>query len=283
MTAQERAWRWGVPAIWAAILIVSCVTQAYVAVADDARRGIVTPFAWSFAVQATSHIVIAALIPAVYWMQRHFPLKTSRNIAIHVVGLVVFSIAHTLGMAALRMLWFEAILGLPFHFPITLGRLEYEFTKDIFTYGMMNAGIMAIRFVRQREATPEHAAPTEAPVEAPPALATPERFAVRKRGGNEVMVEVADIDWIEASGNYAILHVGGETFEIRSTLTKLEGELDPRRFVRVHKSHVVNIGRVAEVVPWVSGDWRIRLQDGAEVNLSRRYRQRFEALAPVKT
>ena len=97
------------------------------------------------------------------------------------------------------------------------------------------------------------------------------------------MVEVADIDWIEASGNYAILHVGGDTFEIRSSLTKLEGELDPRRFVRVHKSHVVNIARVAEVTPWISGDWRIRLQDGAEVNLSRRYRQRFETLVPIKS
>ena len=96
------------------------------------------------------------------------------------------------------------------------------------------------------------------------------------------MVEVADIDWIEASGNYAVLHVGDETFEIRSSLTRLEGELDPKRFVRVHKSHLVNIARVVEVTPWVNGDWRIRLQGGAELNLSRRYRQRFEALAPVR-
>ena len=124
------------------------------------------------------------------------------------------------------------------------------------------------------------------PVAAPmpvPVTAQPERFTVRKRGGSEVLVEMADIDWIEASGNYAILHVGGETYEIRSSLSKLEGELDPKRFVRVHKSHVVNITRVAEVTPWVSGDWRIRLQDGAEVNLSRRYRHRFEALAPVRS
>jgi DNA-binding LytR/AlgR family response regulator len=46
---------------------------------------------------------------------------------------------------------------------------------------------------------------------------------------------------------------------------------------------MVNIARVTEVSPWVSGDWRIRLQDGAEINLSRRYRDRFEALAPVKS
>jgi len=274
MAMSRQSWRWMVAAVWAAILIVSCVTQAYITVADDARRGIVTVFSWSFAVQATSHVVIAALIPAIYWMQRRFPLTGPRNLAVHAVALVVFSLVHTLGMGALRMLWFVGILGdASYRFPITLDRLGYEFTKDIFTYCVMNLGVMAFRYLRERETAVAPAAKVDAP---------PERFAVRKRGGSEIMVEVADIDWIEASGNYAILHVGGETFEIRSSLARLEGELDPRRFVRVHKSHLVNIARVAEVVPWVSGDWRIRLQDGAELNLSRRYRQRFEALAPVK-
>ena len=275
MMAREKYWRWAAPVIWTTILSVSCVTQAYITVADDARRGASTPFATSFAIQATSHVVIAALIPVVYWMQRHFPLTSARNFAAHTVALVLFSVVHTLGMAALRMLWFIAILGdASYRFPITLDRLGYEFTKDIFTYCVMNLGVMAFHYLRERETAVAPAAKGEA---------TPERFAVRKRGGSEVMVEVADIDWVEASGNYAILHVGGETFEIRSSLAKLEAELDPRRFVRVHKSHLVNIGRVAEVVPWVSGDWRIRLQDGAEVNLSRRYRQRFEALAPVRS
>ncbi len=274
MAARQQHWRWIVPAIWAAILIVWCVTQSYITVADDARRGDVTLFSRSFAIQATSHLVIAALIPTIYWMQRHFPLTRPRNIAVHAVALVVFSVVHTLGMGALRVLWFAGILGeSSYYFPITLDRLGYEFTKDIFTYCTMNVGIIAFSYLRQRT-SPAPATPSESP---------PERFAVRKRGGSEVVVEVADIDWIEASGNYAILHVGGDTFEIRSSLARLETELDPRRFVRVHKSYVVNITRVAEVTPWVSGDWRIRLQDGAEVNLSRRYRTRFEALAPVRT
>jgi len=104
-----------------------------------------------------------------------------------------------------------------------------------------------------------------------------------RANGRSFFVRVSDIDWVEAAGNYAVLHVGGETLEIRSSLTKLENELDPKRFVRVHKSHLVNVARIVEVTPWVSGDWRIRLQDGAEVNLSRRYRQRFEALVPVRS
>ena len=76
---RERAWRLAVPAVRATILTVSCLTQAYITVADDARRGIVTAFSWSFAVMATSHIVIAALIPAVYWMQRRFPPTSLRH------------------------------------------------------------------------------------------------------------------------------------------------------------------------------------------------------------
>ena len=272
--SRPAADRW-VVAVWATILVISCLASSYVGLADEARRGRTIPFAVIFATETTSYIVIAALIPAIYRMQRRFPLTEPRNLLMHAAALVPFSLAHTGGMAALRYLWFAAILGEPFSFPLTLDRLVYEFSKDIIAYTMMNIGVMALDYVRQRlEKRTEAASPPGA---------RPERFAVRRRGGSEVVVEVADIDWVEASGNYAILHVGGETFEIRSSLAKLESELDPGRFVRVHKSHIVNIARVAEVMPWVSGDWRIRLLDGAELNLSRRYRQRFEALAPVRS
>lgn len=267
--------RW-IVAVWTAILVVSCLASSYVGLADEARRGRAVPFSVVFATEATSYLVIAAIVPAIYRMQRRFPLTEPRNLLAHAVALVPFSLAHTTGMAALRYLWFAAILGQPFSFPLTFDRFAYEFSKDIIAYTTMNIGVMALDYIRQRlERRTESAAA--------PGTARPERFAVRKRGGSEVMVEVAEIDWVEASGNYAILHVGGGTFEIRSSLAKLEGELDPSRFVRVHKSHIVNIARVAEVTPWVSGDWRIRLQDGAELNLSRRYRQRFEALAPVRS
>jgi DNA-binding LytR/AlgR family response regulator len=267
--------RWQLVVAWALLLAVSVLARTYVGVADEARMGRNIRLDQVLAVEITSHIVVAALLPFLYWLHRRWPMTASiRNFAIHVAALVPFSLIHTSGMAALRLLWFAAILGEPYSFPLTADRLAYEFAKDVLSYVMLNAGIVALTYIFDRLPRKEVAAAATAP---------PERFAVRKRGGSEVMVEVADIDWVEASGNYAILHVGGETFEIRSSLTRLEAELDPRKFVRVHKSHIVNIARVTEVTPWVSGDWRIRLQDGAEVNLSRRYRQRFEALAPVRS
>jgi hypothetical protein len=280
MAAEERSIDWRQIAAWAVLLIVSVFAHAYVEALNEARRGMTGIFDRVLAIEVSSHIVVAALLPVLYWMHRRWPVSSGpRNIAIHVLGLVPFSLIHTIGMAALRLLWFSGILGEAYSFPITVDRLAYEFAKDIINYGMLSAAVMALRHVFARVP-----APTAEPVAAPPPSqpeSLPERFAVRKRG-KEIMVEVADIDWIEAAGNYAVLHVGGDTLEIRSSLTKLEGELDPKRFVRVHKSYVVNVARIAEVTPWISGDWRIRLQDGTEVPLSRRYRARFEEKAPVR-
>lgn len=269
---------WRLPAIWLVLFTLSIVTRTYVGVSDEARRGHIVTVERVLVDEITSHLVVAALLPALYWLHRRYPLSGGlRPLAIHVAAVVPFSILHTGGMAVLRLLWFNAIVGQAYSFPLTFERLEYEFAKDLVTYLMLATGVLALQFILQRRPAPD------VPRVASPVVTPTERIAVRKRGGSEVVVAMADIDWIEASGNYAILHVGGETYEIRSSLAKLEGELDPKRFVRVHKSYVVNIARVAEVTPWVSGDWRIRLRDGAELNLSRRYRERFEALAPVRS
>lgn len=266
---------WRLPAIWAAALAISMAARVPVEIADAGRRGVEMSVGRAVALEGASHIVVAALLPAIYWLHRRWPVTDGpRNIAIHVLGVVPYSILHTLGMAALRLLWFNAIVGEAYSFPVTAERLGYEFAKDVISYAMLSGGVLILEHLLGRKSV-------AAPVSSPGGT-LPERFAVRRRG-REIMVDVADIDWVEASGNYAVLHVGGELLEIRSSLTKLEGELDPKRFVRVHKSHLVNIARVVEVTPWVSGDWRIRLRDGAEVNLSRRYRQRFEALVPVKS
>jgi hypothetical protein len=282
MAAYERSTLWRHVAVWTVLLTVSVFAHTHVELANEARRGEPVSFGRAFAVEVCSHLVVAALLPVLYWMHRRWPFRGgARNVAIHVAGLVPFSIIHTLGMAALRLLWFAGILGEAYSFPLTVDRLTFEFAKDIVNYGMLSAATELLRHLLGRPQPAEVATPSPAAAPAP-SNALAERFAVRKRG-KEIMVEVADIDWIEAAGNYAVLHVGGETLEIRSSLTKLEGELDPKRFVRVHKSYVVNVTRIAEVTPWISGDWRIRLQDGAEVNLSRRYRQRFEALVPVRS
>jgi two-component system LytT family response regulator len=103
----------------------------------------------------------------------------------------------------------------------------------------------------------------------------PERLVV-KSGGRVCFVRVADIDWIEAAANYVRLHVGKEEHLLRASMAGLEGELDPSRFVRIHRSTIVNIERIRELQPAFHGDYAVILRDATELTLSRGYRQKLE-------
>jgi two-component system, LytTR family, response regulator len=96
-----------------------------------------------------------------------------------------------------------------------------------------------------------------------------------KDGERMFFVPVERIDWLEAEGNYVRLHTGKEAHLVRGTLSGMEEQLDARRFTRIHRSTIVNVDRVKEVRPWFAGDYLVKLHDGAELRLSRRYRDRL--------
>jgi two-component system LytT family response regulator len=116
-------------------------------------------------------------------------------------------------------------------------------------------------------------APAE-PVPAEPAHV--DRVLVRAEG-RTLVVPAGDIDWIETAGNYVRLHAAGRAHLHRETMAALERRLDPSRFVRVHRTALVNVDRVREIQPWFSGDCVLILHGGAKVKLSRGYRRRLEA------
>jgi two-component system LytT family response regulator len=110
----------------------------------------------------------------------------------------------------------------------------------------------------------------------PPATPRLERVAV-KSNGRVRLVPVAEIDYIEAAGNYLRIYVGTERHVIRETLSAFEAKLDPARFVRIHRSTIVNIDRVRELEPYFHGDYIVRLADGRRLTLSRTYREHLRA------
>lgn len=97
------------------------------------------------------------------------------------------------------------------------------------------------------------------------------RFTVPTDTGR-VFVKAGDVEWIEASRNYALLHVGDRTYRLRMTLAALEKKLDPRKFVRVHRSSILNVDYVSEVQSWFSGDYIALLKGGGQVRVSRTYK-----------
>lgn len=91
-------------------------------------------------------------------------------------------------------------------------------------------------------------------------------------------IPIDDVDWMEAAGNYVRLHVGAESHLLRDTMTHLDESLDDERFLRVHRSTIVNVSRIRELQPTFGGDHVILLHSGARLQLSRRYRSALERL-----
>jgi two-component system LytT family response regulator len=100
-----------------------------------------------------------------------------------------------------------------------------------------------------------------------------ERLVV-KSAGRIMFLRTDEIDWIEAADNYVRLHVGPDSHLLRETLGSFESHLDSSRFIRIHRSTVVNVDRMKELQPWFHGDYIVILQDGTRLNLSRTYRDR---------
>jgi len=104
-----------------------------------------------------------------------------------------------------------------------------------------------------------------------------DRLAIRDSGRIH-FVRTSEIDWIEAQDYYVQLHVRDRTYLIRDRMHLLEARLDPRRFVRIHRSSIVNIDRVKELQPFFHGEYTVLLEDGARLKLSRNYRHHLELL-----
>ena len=94
------------------------------------------------------------------------------------------------------------------------------------------------------------------------------------RDGDRIhYVSVDAVDFMEADGNYVRLHVGARSHLVRTTLSHLDGRLDPAHFMRIHRSTIVNLDRIAEVQPWAGGDYVAILRDGRRLKVSRTYRE----------
>jgi two-component system LytT family response regulator len=107
-------------------------------------------------------------------------------------------------------------------------------------------------------------------------LPFPEAIAI-KSGAQYLVTRVADIDWIEADGNYVKLHIQQRFRLLKRTLSSLEeGVLDPEVFVRVHRSAIVNMRKICAVQPLLHGELSLILRDGTRVQCSRRNRKRLQ-------
>ncbi len=269
--AKRRYWEF---ALIMLVVLVSFVSNLGTELIERGRVNDVLEFHQPFVLEATSHLAMALSIPLLLWFDRLRPFRAAawaRSIITHLGFSVVFSLAHVTMMYWARILTFGvAADGSRYHWDNWLGDFSYEYLKDFRTYFLILALVYLYRFVIRR-LQGEAGFLTEEKNEIT-AAGISDRFLVKKLG-REFLVRIDEIDWIESCGNYVNLHVGKRVYPLRETMTRIDERLVPLGFQRVHRSAIVNLERVAEIVAFDSGDGQAKLQTDVLVPVSRRFRQ----------
>jgi hypothetical protein len=260
-------------ALWAAWWLLDAAANSAVAIMDMERRGL--QFAWWEPVvwEYSSALMLLALLPAQLAFDRRFPFGAAnwrRAAVAHLAATIPYSLMHVFGMVGLRHLAYS-VAGSDYDFGDWPKELIYEYLKDVRTYASVLIVIHLYRLLllrlrgEVRLLTAPDAGPPAEPIE------RPTRFLVRKLGA-EFLVAAHDIEFLEAAENYVNLHVRGRVYPLRSTMTGIQDRLDPARFVRVHRSYIVNLDFLDQIEPLDTGDARLLLRNGSRIPCSRRYR-----------
>jgi hypothetical protein len=279
--ARYRQWQHIVePALWIIFFCGQATLNSVTVWLDIERTGLGfarwEPVVWEW----SSNLVLLALVPAVVAFERRFGLHWSTwraNLRWHVLASVAFSIVHVLAMVGLRKLAY-ASQGETYGFGNWPLELFYEYLKDVRSYVGILVGVALYRLLLLRlqgEASLLEAPDTGAPVEP---IERPERFLVRTLG-KEFLLPAAEVEWLQAWGNYVNLRVRAHDYPLRATMASIESRLDPARFVRVHRSYIINLDYVQQIEPMDSGDARALMRDGGQVPVSRRYRDSLRKVA----
>jgi len=156
-----------------------------------------------------------------------------------------------------------------------LDYLLKPFTDDRFRQSLEQAKQL-VRQGRLGDLSSKLAALLDHDEPAPPRPRYLDRLVV-KSGGKVTLLPVGEIEWIDAEGDYVRIHVGKTWHLLRETMKNLEDQLDSARFVRIHRSTIVNLEKVKELQPFFRGEYVVVLHNGTTLKLSRGYRDNLEA------
>jgi len=279
--ARYQPWRHIVePGFWV-VLHCFAATVNTVIVSMDIERSLQNtgqnfaiwkPVLWEW----SSHLALLALVPVVIWFNRRYPLalgQLKKNLPKHLAASIVYSVVHVTAMVVMRKAIY-ATQGGHYDFGSWPQEFLYEYLKDIRSYFGV---IFIITFYEllllrlQGEARLLDAPDSGTPVEP---IERPTRFLVKKLG-KEFLLPANEVEWLKAWGNYVNLRVRGRDYPLRATMTEIEARLDPHKFVRVHRSNIINLDFVDTIEPLDAGDARANMRDGEKVAVSRRYRDRL--------
>lgn len=256
-------------AAWFVYVFVTNTIGATSVMMEHARIGEPIPAWQPLTWEYTSGLASLCLIPLVLMLDRRLPFRTGnwkRVLLVHALATVPFSLLHTAGMVALRksVYW---LAGSHYDFGNIPVEILYEYRKDVRSYFLIVAAIYAYRMFRAN-LTGAHYMAGKKPEQ-------PAKVLVKHRGLVH-RISAQDVDWVEAAGNYVILHTGETSHPLRDTMKGIGDRLG-KSFCRIHRSTIINLDRVASTLAAPGGDSLVRLEDGTELRCSRTMRPTLES------
>ncbi|HSD70138.1 MAG TPA: LytTR family DNA-binding domain-containing protein [Woeseiaceae bacterium] len=257
--AEGFAWTLAVAFLWTVDTLAKLSVREQTGIGKDDFR--------LYTDQGTSAAAALLMIPFVIYWLRLFPLRRGQWVPAvigHTAGSLIFAFGHYSLMVLFRFVVFR-LNGMQYHWLQSYAsNLIVEYQLDIKIYLAIVLIVSAYQYFRKIGQ------------ERPPPVPLQGRLVVQT-GTGESVLRLADIDYIAASRNYLVVHVGEREYLLRDTINNLEERLRGEAFLRTHRSFIVNIDRIQEIRPADSGH-RIRLSNGPEIPLSRSYRERVKAL-----
>lgn len=270
-------------AVWTALGLLAAV-QFYVGELARDR-----PTSWWIALRLRlpPWYLWALFTPLVFWFGRRMPIRRdtwTRSVPLHALLAMGVAFAY-LATNSLVIAWTE---GIPLSTRWYLGNVALHFTRSFHVFWLMYWAVLGAGYLfdyrsallaerRAQTALRNEIATLTSRLEraAGRSAATPDylqRVPVRQ-GPSVLYVAMEDVEWIEAAGHYVELHQAERTHLIRETMTSLERVLDPERFVRIHRSTIVNIDRIREVRTGEGEETVVVLHDGSHLSVSRGRRE----------
>ena len=235
------------------------------------------PFWRPLVTEYTGVFSVVVLIPIIRRFDNEFPFRGDGwrlPLLTHTAALLPVAALHCLIFIVARKLIFP-LFGANYYFGNPVLEYLYELRKFGLGYFLVVCSLYGFRHYIQLRTLLDLPDANE-PVEDTGGAAHYLRRVVAKRNGREYIVNVAqEVDYFESAGNYVVIHTGNGPLKLRTSLTTIEDQLNPDDFVRIHRSLIVNLGAIKEIQPWFHGDQKLVLNNGALLNLSRRYRDEF--------
>lgn len=255
--------------VWAVAFAAATVVGGLFVLVDIVSRrsaGEAVPVAWAAAEQLVPLYGWALLAPVLIALLRRSAVTSDRlwwGLLLHFALGPVVAVAKIAASAPLAELFIWNPRGVPFEDGF-IWLLTHRVLPNMLVYWLIVAVYHAV------------ARPSPAGVER---ISRPgERRLPLRAEGRVVLVEPGEIDHIGVDGNYVLVHAGGAVHRVRGTLASLASRLPSERFLRIHRSHLVNMERIREVQPWSHGDYLVILRDGTQLVSGRSHRARVRSL-----